>query len=319
MRRIVPGFVFRLRARKAMKPVMPILLVVALIAALPSLISDAVTLMTNADPATLMTDYSNRMTQVMEAYGLIGTSLVEEVVIDEVQLTADLYTALDEYAASSVTFLKEKGPIMLALGLLVLSCSPVLTLGLNNAAIHALRGQPFTYAAALSRVRYIGKVLGLMLLFGLKTFLWTLPGVAVMLAGLLVLPESLILPCFFVGLIASVVMGVMAGYRYGMVTFILADEPTTRLRDCFRRSCEVMQQRKLELLSLEVSFIVWYLLLTMVQSALLSFGTVVGMTLGMFASLFLTVYTTCAKAAFYQEYAVGPLPEAAEEETAAAD
>ena len=42
------------------------------------------------------------------------------------------------------------------------------------------------------------------------------------------------------------------------------------------------------------------------------------MTLGMFASLFLTVYTNCAKAAFYQEYAVSPAArparEAAEED-----
>ena len=74
-----------------------------------------------------------------------------------------------------------------------------------------------------------------------------------------------------------------------------------------------MQRRKMELFSLEVSFIGWHLVLSMVQSFLMSFGAVIGLTLGMFASLFLTVYTTCAKAAFYQEYAVGPLPEAAAE------
>ena len=44
--------------------------------------------------------------------------------------------------------------------------------------------------------------------------------------------------------------------------------------------------------------------------------TVLGMALAQFAALFLTVYTTCAQAAFYQEYAVGPLPGAKTEEAA---
>ena len=45
-------------------------------------------------------------------------------------------------------------------------------------------------------------------------------------------------------------------------------------------------------------------------------GPVLGMALAQFAALFLTVYTTCAQAAFYQEYAVGPLPGAKTEEAA---
>ena len=50
-----------------------------------------------------------------------------------------------------------------------------------------------------------------------------------------------------------------------------------------------------------------------VQTMLLGFGQVIAMTLGMFASLFLTVYTNCAKTAFYQEYAVGPVAAPAQE------
>ena len=110
-----------------------------------------------------------------------------------------------------------------------------------------------------------------------------------------------------VGFVASIVMGIMASYRYAMAVYVMADDPTTKIRDCVRRSCEVMKKRKMELFTLELSFIGWSLLLSLAQSMLLNFGTVIAMTLTMFASLFLNVYKNCAQAAFYQEYAVGPV------------
>ena len=152
----------------------------------------------------------------------------------------------------------------------------------------------------------------LMLLVALKIFLWMLPGTAVLLLAL-VAPVSMASLLMIVGFVGMLIPGIMAGYRYAMSVYVLADGPETKLRQCIRRSCEVMKHRKFELFSLEISFIGWSLLLSMVQSMLMGFGPVVGMTLGMFASLFLTVYTTCAQAAFYQEYAVGkvelPSPE----------
>lgn len=315
MYHMIPAYEFRRRARMAMKPVMPILLIVALIASLPSLISDAVTLIADADPAQLMTDYSNRIMQVVENNGLTQNEVMGEVVIDEAKLAGDLFAALDEFSQAAQTFLIEKGPLVAALTLMVTVCSPMLTMGLINALLHALRKQEFTVAIALSRVRYVLKALGLMLLFALKLFLWMLPGFAVMIAGVF-LPGAVSGLVLIVGMIAAIVMGVVASYRYGMVTFVMADDPTTSIRECFRRSCEVMQRRKMELFSLEISFIGWHLLLSYVQTMLLGFGAVIGMTLGMFASLFLTVYTNCAQAAFYQEYAVGPVQApSAEEET----
>lgn len=310
MYHMIPAFEFRRRARVAMKPLMSILLVVALIATLPSLINSAVMLIADADPDQLMTEYSDRLMQVMEKHGL--TQTVGAPALDEALFAQDILTALEEFNQSAMTFLKEKGPLIGAMSLMVMLLSPVLTMGLINALLHALRRQDFTPVIALSRVRYILKAVGLMLLFALKLLLWMLPGMALALAGLL-LPESLSGLAMIVGMIASVVMGVMASYRYAMVTYIMADDPTTRIRECFRRSCQVMNRRKLELFSLELSFIGWRLLLSMVQSMLMAFGAVIGLTLGMFASLFLTVYTNCAQAAFYQEYAVGPVK--VEEET----
>lgn len=312
MHKIVPAYEFRRRAREAMKAFMPILLVVALIATLPSLVNDVVTTVTQASPATVMSTLADRLMQVMEKYGVNEPAISGEIVIDEAQLQADTAAVYDLYMQEMTVFLKEKGPIIFALTAMVLIVSPVLTLGMLNALLHALRRQEFTAAIALSRVRYFFKALGLELLVALKLFLWMLPGTALMLVALL-LPETLMVLLMIAGFGVMIVLGVMAGYRYAMSMFVLADVPQTRIRDCIRRSCEVMKRRKMELFSLELSFIGWSLLLSYLQMMLNSFGPVIGITLGMFCSLFLTVYTHCAQAAFYQEYAVGPVQEAAQE------
>lgn len=313
MRRMIPSFEFRRRARLAMKPVMPLLLIVALIAALPSLINDAVVLIADADPNQLMNDFSNRLMQVVENAGLTQNAVVGEVVIDEAQLARDILAVQDSYFANLRTFIQEKGLLIAGLSLMVMVLGPVLNLGMINAMLHALRKKEFTAAIALSRIKYILKAIGLMLLVALKIFLWMLPGTALMLVSLF-LPAKLVTLALIAGFVATLVMGVMAGYRYAMAVYVLADDPTTRLRDCVRRSCEVMKYRKMEFFSLEISFIGWHFLLRMVQSMLMSFGAVIGLTLGMFASLFLTVYTNLAQAAFYQEYAVGPVELPPQEE-----
>lgn len=313
MRRMIPSFEFRRRARLAMKPVMPLLLIVALIAALPSLINDAVVLIADADPNQLMNDFSNRLMQVVENAGLTQNAVVGEVVIDEAQLARDILSVQDSYFANLRTFIQEKGLLIAGLSLMVMVLGPVLNLGMINAMLHALRKKEFTAAIALSRIKYILKAVALMLLVALRIFLWMLPGMALMIVALF-LPQKLVTLAVVVGFAAAMVMGIMAGYRYALAVYVLADEPTTRLRDCIRRSCEVMKHRKMELFSLEISFIGWHLLLSLVQSMLMSFGAVIGLTLGMFASLFLTVYTNCAQAAFYQEYAVGPVELPPQEE-----
>lgn len=313
MRHMIPAFEFRRRARQAMKPVMPILLIVALVASLPSLINDTVVLIADADPSSLMTDFSNRLMQVMENAGLTQSAVVGEAVIDQAQLSKDILAVQESYFEDLKTFAVEKGPLVAALSLMVGVLGPVLTLGMINALLHALRKKEFTAVIVISRLRYILKAVGLMLFVGLKVFLWMLPGMAVALLAMF-LPASVSTILLILGAVGMIVPGVMAGYRYALSVYVMADEPATSIRACVRRSCEVMKHRKFELFSLEISFIGWGLLLSMVQTLLMGFGPVFGLTLGMFASLFLTVYTNCAQAAFYQEYAVGPVELPAQED-----
>lgn len=298
MRQLIPAYEFRRRARVRMKPVLPLLLVVALIAVLPSLISSMVMLMTDSNPTTLTTDYYNRLLQVMEDESLTGSLL--ESAIDAAQ---------DEYIEKALAFFGEKG--LLLAGLLVLTAiiAPALNLGLINAYLHTLRQQDFTPAIALSRMSSILKLLGLEILTGLKIAVWMLPGMAVSIGGVfvMVLVQETVGELLIIGgIIAACVMCVRAAFSYSLSTYVLADEPSTGIRECIRRSKAAMNGRRMELFGLEISFIGWQLLLSMAQTLLLSlFGQVIGQTLGMFASLFLTVYTGCALTAFYQAYICG--------------
>jgi uncharacterized membrane protein len=112
-------------------------------------------------------------------------------------------------------------------------------------------------------------------------------------------------------MVLMIVLMVRAAYRYRLATYILADLPETGVNAAIRRSSEVMKGRKMELFSLEVSFVGWHLAVSLAQMLLLTLlGSVLGMALGMFASFLLQLYVYMATAAFYQEYAVGPLPSA---------
>lgn len=298
MRQLIPAYEFRRRARVRMKPVLPILVLVALIATLPSLISSTVMLLADANPAVLSTDLLNRMLQV-----------VEDTSLTDVQTANALSAVQENYYVSLENFLEDKGLLLCGLLLFVSVLGPVLNLGLINAFLHALRQKEFTPAIALSRTSSILRVLGLELLIGLKLLAWMLPGIAVSIGGVLMMVFSnadIGLLLILAGFIASCVMGVMATYRYALSLYFMADDPATPIRACIRRSREVMRKRKMELFSLEISFIGWRFLLGMAQELLVAFfGAVIGQTLGMFASLFLTVYTGCAVTAFYQAYACG--------------
>ena len=67
MRHMIPSFEFRRRAREAMKPVLSVLLLVTLIAMLPSLISQTITLIAGSDPSAVMTELytKERITAMM--------------------------------------------------------------------------------------------------------------------------------------------------------------------------------------------------------------------------------------------------------------
>lgn len=299
----LPAYEFRRRARAAMKPIMPLLLVVAMIAALPSLIGQTVTLLTGADPNAMLAEYytQERMTAITSGDA------------------AAVQAASQEIMDGVTAFLQEKAPFMVITTLITWLLSPVLTLGFNHTLIKTLRREEVAVNTVLARLPLFFKAIGLNLMIFLRLVLWMLPGIALSMFGAVV---TLLEPSIG-GLLMLAAMAVMfvlmirAMYSYRLATYIMADVPETGINASIRRSKEVMKGRRMELFGLEFSFLGWRLLLSMGQSMLLGlFGGVLGMTLGMFASLFLQTYLSMAETAFYQEYAVGPIAPAQKDEEA---
>lgn len=297
MRHMVPSFIFRLRARKAMKPVMSTLVLVLLIAMLPSLISSTLTMMTGADPTEAIAELYTE-----ERMLAVASSDLEAAAV-----------ASDEIMNGMTAFFQEKWPYMALTWAITFFVSPVLTLGQHHTLLKALRKEEFSAATVFSRMSIFFKAIGLQLMTALRLLLWMLPGMGVMLAGtaLLLFEPTVGTIAIFAAMILMFVLMIRAMYSYRMAAYVLADEPETGVNAALRRSCEVMQGRRMELFSLEISFIGWRLLVSIAQTMLLAMlGSVIGMTLGLFASFFVSMYMNMAEAAFYQEYAVSPTESA---------
>ena len=234
----LPAYEFRRRARAAMKPIMPLLLVVAMIASLPSLIGQTVTLLTGADPNAMLAEYytQERMTAITSGDA------------------AAVQAASQEIMDGVTAFFQEKAPFMVITTLITWLFSPVLTLGFNHTLLKCLRKEEITYLTVLARLPIFFKAIGLNLMIFLRIFLWMLPGWALSLLGAVIM----VFEANIGVLVMIAAMGVMlagmirAMYRYHLATYIMADAPETGINASIRRSREIMKGRKMELFSLEI-------------------------------------------------------------------
>lgn len=64
----------------------------------------------------------------------------------------------------------------------------------------------------------------------------------------------------FLGYICFVVPGIILSYMYSQIYFVLADNPNIGIVECLRQSREIMVNEKLNFFVLELSFILWMLL-----------------------------------------------------------
>ena len=103
-----------------------------------------------------------------------------------------------------------------------------------------------------------GRVLGGMVLMSIKIMLWTL---------LLVIP------------------GIIKGYEYFMVPYLLADRPDLSIKECFKVSKQMTNDHKFDIFVLQLSFFGWAIL-----------G---GMTLGILDLFYVVPYMTLAEAGAY--------------------
>ncbi len=280
------NYEFRFRARKALKNNWQIALLVALIAALPGLISQLVTALTGGS-------FIQRLTTQLESNMAILYS--DDQLMAEVEkiFTDDGFDW--SVVASVVSWL----------------VSPILSLGLTAYLMDLLRMKAGQVSSAFCRLNVWHKSIGLNIMVALKTFLWALPGMALMIGATVLLAmnatfenvESLLPWVTFLtyaGTAATTIPAVLAMLRYAMATMVLADEPATGIMQCIRRSKEMMNKQKGNYFLLQLSFIGWYLLLILLETFLSGVtGYVIASTVYMVLNLALNVYVSTTCCAFY--------------------
>lgn len=280
---MVSNYDLKKAARVALKDSWQTTLMVALIASLPSLISQVISIRTNASTNQLLSDLVNNLQQ--------------DATIGELQ----------QLLETSGLSLNAYVPTM-AVALLSFLVSPFLNLGLLHYFFLLLRGEKEVgIGTVFSRRHCFLKAIGLNLLTSLRTMAWMLPGAALMVlaivVGLLVDSDALFLVLLYAGFIAMLVLGIRAALRYAMSSRVLAERPEKGIRQCIRESIRMMDRRKMLLVSLEVSFLLLSIGVSIAEYLLAAMlGSVLGSTLSMALSFAVNIYMQMAISAFYVVY-----------------
>lgn len=282
---MITNFELKLKARTALRNNWQTALMVALIASLPSLASQVVAIMTQSS-------YAHTMSGLMSSMQSGAT-------------VADLATLLEEAGITLEGYL----PTGL-LNLLTAIISPFLTLGMLNYFFKLLRGEADApISTVFSRRNCFFKAIGLNLMVFLRTFLWMLPGLVLEVLALVAvtaLSESLSMLAIllmYAGPVTMLVLGIRAALHYAMADRVMTETPSKGINQCIRESVAIMSQRKLLLFSLEISFFLWQIGLTLLESLLLGMvGNVLASTVSMALNFALNIYIQMAISAFYLYY-----------------
>ena len=156
-----------------------------------------------------------------------------------------------------------------------------LSMGLYAAMIDLCRGnETVTVGRVFSRMGKCLKAFGLSLWVGLKTFLWMLPGYAVMLAAPFVMLGSMdtttgtisesaagtMALFMFGGMLLMFILAFPAAYRYMLSTYILADKPETGVFESVRQSKAMMKGHKWQAFKLVLPIILIMYVVVLVLS-----------------------------------------------------
>ena len=153
------------------------------------------------------------------------------------------------------------------LALLLLLLHPLLDFGFLSYCMKMSRSRETEYKDLFNGFIFFTKILSIFVITALLTFLWGL---------LLIIP------------------GIVAGYRYRLAYYILFDDPKKGALQCIAESKAIMHGRKLDLLTIDLSFLGWYAL---------DFLVVVLIPLPValpLISIWISPYVGLTRAAFYE-------------------
>lgn len=265
---------YRQTAWAAIKPVLPIMLLIALVASAPQLV----------------------FLFIQNACGLTPPMDIDLLLSD----TEAFVTAYGNFMSSNA------GRIYSLLNVLFALIAIPLSLGTIGAAQRILRGEDVLVRHSLAYVPYTFRAIWLQIRTAFYAF-WPM-----LLAYVLAIPVLLMVPSpdvvlvtavlLLIAVIATLVLAVTRIYSMIASSYLLARNPNTSVSEIMRTSRTIMKGNRMNFFLLELSFIGWNLLIAVIDSAVL---TMAGYTLAnvcsMLMSLALSVYMITAKAAFVND------------------
>lgn len=271
---MITNFDLRQRMRKVIRPNFQVLLLIALIVALPGLIVSVIISRTGID-----------LTVYLYNQGF------------------DTTVTVDQLSEAIMGYYQEYGLLLFVLRLIPVLVTPVLMLGFLNAILTLMRGGTAVVGNAFSHLNRVVRATLLSVWVAIRTAIWSLPGFALTVLALFVGTRSDFLGMLLAstGFMLMIALVIMASYRYILANVFLADEPDTGILACVRKSKAVMKGRKLQLFMLELPFNFGRMLVITMGESLLGFG--LGTLVSLTVQLVLSVYLSGAVCAFYEAYA----------------
>lgn len=157
----------------------------------------------------------------------LRANYVPWLLVSILAIVISFYTAKDQWAAGSEINITTRLSIQIRwLNVIEL----ILSVPLARLAIHLAKGVYQDASESLFHNEQWLRDIGAMLVVGLYTFLWTL---------LLIVP------------------GIIKGYSYSMVPYILAEDDTISISEAIAKSQQITYGYKWDLFLLDLSFILW--------------------------------------------------------------
>lgn len=265
---------YRQTAWAAIKPVLPIMLLIALVASLPQLVF-------------LFIQASCGLTPPMDTDLLLSDP--------------------DAFVAAYSAFMSSsKGITYSLLNTLFTLMTIPLSLGSIGAAQRILRGEDVLVRHSLAYIPYTFRAIWLQICTAFYAFWPMLLAYVVAIPVLLTVPSPDIVLftaiLLLIAVIATLVLAIMRTYSMVASDYLLARNPNTSVSEIMRTSRTIMKGNRMNFFLLELSFIGWNLLIAVLDSVVLSMaGYTLANVCSMLLSLFLGVYMTTAEAAFIND------------------
>lgn len=200
-------------------------------------------------------------------------SFFSQLYLNQVSLSMTYYPYYFDFGQLGLTFTG-----ILFFSILIALFSSVMQAGYTHYSMKLWRGLRTEVKDIFYGFPIAGKVIGLILLIGVFSFLWALPAILPFLILILLVALSGSIELFYLLMIPAAI-GFYAyllnrTLRYSLSIYLLLDHPDWRVLECLNKSKELMIGRRWKYCVLGLSFLGWMMLILAVFYAVLFVGFV---------------------------------------------